>query len=1552
MKTVTVVGLFLLLSAPVDAQSQVCPPGCECPNRPDADKYRVDCSSVDADSLASLNIPSFTTQLSVLANRRLMRIDTNDLLLLTNLDKLNLSGNAIDSIGPNAFASLKKLTKLDLSNNRLAEINESTFTGLENLKRLFLTNNLIQVVARDSFRFLVNIERISLSGNLFSTISEGTFDPLSTLARIDFASKNLQCDCQMKWLVPWMAESNVNIPDTQCEGPGGLAGKLVKNLNQGNMPCDWPVELRVFELQPSHTQLVFAGDSLPINCAASNDNLRSLSWYRQGLRVVTNNTAKIQVDTDFSDRSLRVVTLRLNNLTADKSGTWTCVAEAGAGNRTKSINIVVAPAYCPRVTVETRKGTYTWKRAGFNSRSEQLCKSGENGAKIYYSCDKEGKWVDLDAKACNYDSQITQLLKDLSLADFNITTNLVKVKTLMEMLKQPAPHIADKMDVVFVARVLHKISSSYDLYTRAEIPQMVYNITSLMMNTNSTLLLEAEKAEGSCTSMRKNLQTVVNYILEQHRDYSLYMDNIALHARKITSPESFDGLTCTAYQHYKASKVYFPNNFFCAKQSSSPDLANSKTQKVDAMVHIPAEVSSYAPNQRAFKLVVILYRNDQLYQSIAGHSPTAFVPSSVISANIIGVEVKDLSSTVMIALPRQDYPDSQLPRIPKVQSVFWAGEDSMWRTNGCRISNTVEQTEHNLSIVECNHLSSFSLLQVQLEEPVDIMSTESLSSSYVLLKPQFYVGAVFLSICLLSVIFTYICSYRTINLSRKLKHALINSCFSILFLKTLFVVGIRSESTQCKIIGMGIHYFSITTLFWITVATWNIYRKVSGRGHHHVPTEEEATPLPPNPLLKFYLFAWGIPVIICGITGAVNINLSDNVDPYFCFIDWEPGLAAFYGVVGLCVLGNFFLYVCICMAKPEGHSKGYADEMVVLNADGLLEPQAMDDSISNAGSVKTSIADSEYRPVAQLTGVIMFSILYILMWVSGAVSVVLPVQLDTQQVDIILSFLYMILCIILGIFLVVFYCLTRNDTRTNWYTCCKAADDAAAQPPRSNTNINVISHTNARSSLKGDDDSCSSLQVSSMNNQMNPLMQIMQYHKKASMTHSIACSNSRGDASLHDTADDAPVFFNLRQNGVAKRYWERQRASRDAGLNNSIISVPENSHVSAHSPSSGEPSQHMSIEIQIRSHGSKQAKKHRLGSTNSEPADVRNNIYHSMPKSPHELNIPSHSSQREPTIGQSRTPSEGGSDIKQFQKYPPEMWQSSVPRNYSHMLHGAQHSNGYLRHTPINYEPSRSSLEPLNKQSYMSGYLHSMKDVDNSDEESHYSHRSRRSSQRSRHRHQRHRQHTSGENRQVMPSALNESYVSLQSQGTVRSQQSSRSNRPGHRQRTPKNTMEDEPLLHTPQPVQRKPEEEEKLNINHSSSDNNSSHYACTPLPETKKLNNMPNSQSPDTDELVTLEISVPDGGIYENARNLLAHEQPVYTNLQELRQRATVNAAMSPTPAVTNYELPVYENLFSLNEYDTLKKQKHHVNKGLPLSNQLNTDKDLRPTQDDDSAL
>lgn len=38
------------------------------------------------------------------------------------------------------------------------------------------------------------------------------------------------------------------------------------------------------------------------------------------------------------------------------------------------------------------------------------------------------------------------------------------------------------------------------------------------------------------------------------------------------------------------------------------------------------------------------------------------------------------------------------------------------------------------------------------------------------------------------------------------------------------------------------------------------------------PPEPLPMPLPPKPMLRFYLLGWGVPIIICGITAAVNIN--------------------------------------------------------------------------------------------------------------------------------------------------------------------------------------------------------------------------------------------------------------------------------------------------------------------------------------------------------------------------------------------------------------------------------------------------------------------------------------------------------------------------------------------------------------------------------------------------------------------------------------------------------------------------------------------------------
>ena len=53
----------------------------------------------------------------------------------------------------------------------------------------------------------------------------------------DFSSENLVCDCRMKWIVPWVANTGVNIADTLCTGPSSLKDTPVKNLNRDNLNC-------------------------------------------------------------------------------------------------------------------------------------------------------------------------------------------------------------------------------------------------------------------------------------------------------------------------------------------------------------------------------------------------------------------------------------------------------------------------------------------------------------------------------------------------------------------------------------------------------------------------------------------------------------------------------------------------------------------------------------------------------------------------------------------------------------------------------------------------------------------------------------------------------------------------------------------------------------------------------------------------------------------------------------------------------------------------------------------------------------------------------------------------------------------------------------------------------------------------------------------------------------------------------------------------------------------------------------------------------------------
>ena len=60
---------------------------------------------------------------------------------------------------------------------------------------------------------------------------------------------------------------------------------------------------------------------------------------------------------------------------------------------------------------------------------------------------------------------------------------------------------------------------------------------------------------------------------------------------------------------------------------------------------------------------------------------------------------------------------------------------------------------------------------------------------------------------------------RQIEMSRKSRHAVVNLCIGTLLLCVLYTVGIRvtTPAVACRVIGISVHYLSLSILLWITV---------------------------------------------------------------------------------------------------------------------------------------------------------------------------------------------------------------------------------------------------------------------------------------------------------------------------------------------------------------------------------------------------------------------------------------------------------------------------------------------------------------------------------------------------------------------------------------------------------------------------------------------------------------------------------------------------------------------------------------------------------------
>lgn len=105
-------------------------------------------------------------------------------------------------------------------------------------------------------------------------------------------------------------------------------------------PLDHSLQLAIFDIRPSESQLVFQGDKLPFECHASvAPGKMEIAWFRGGHQVTTNKTVGVSVNTTHNlDYTVITHHLLVESLDTSHAGEWSCVVSTDIGNLTKTVS--------------------------------------------------------------------------------------------------------------------------------------------------------------------------------------------------------------------------------------------------------------------------------------------------------------------------------------------------------------------------------------------------------------------------------------------------------------------------------------------------------------------------------------------------------------------------------------------------------------------------------------------------------------------------------------------------------------------------------------------------------------------------------------------------------------------------------------------------------------------------------------------------------------------------------------------------------------------------------------------------------------------------------------------------------------------------------------------------------------------------------------------------------------------------------------------------------------------------------------------------------------
>ncbi|KAL0830324.1 hypothetical protein ABMA28_002520 [Loxostege sticticalis] len=966
---------------------------------------------------------------------------------------LNLSGNGISTLSRELH--LPNLQKLDLSRNQITLIESDAFYNMTSIQKLDLSYNQISNIYKEMFKGLVNLERLVLAQNHISVIAVGTFDYLVGLKQLDITENPLICDCELLWVGDWSRNTSVKLVNNpKCAFPENMANKTVRKLKifLDLSVCGSVLPTNTLIVKPMYDQVVFEGDTLTLSCNAPFASVIAkyeLKWVHPMLEICDVNVT----NTDMQEEGLAETTVHFPNITNHHMGNWTCMyTDANHIRHNHTIQVLVlsnGTQYCMTNHTLNNKGLYSWPQLLLNRTAAVPCRSGEGMA--YRHCHANATWGQANTTECSYISNVTKLLQqfallNVSLVQYSALNATERLGVLIQEKTYPLAEITDPDDVMFIAEAI----KNYMQYIREEkdLGSSLLGVISSAMNISMAVLARAEAAYAACTGMLRAAEHISAYISNVQGQKS----NLAI--ERFPVREGFSGVTCVWYSGAKGlaprlhctttnrtvaplltvtdayihASVQIPQSLLYSTTDAGT-LLQSKPQDLVVSMFEDAALFPLLPEQRDNEGAHRSHRSKDYYgRSTKREDMNMEITSPVIGFQLMNVSLRGELLEPVIATVRASSVGGVDGR-----AATWDPVTRQWQDNAsdCKVSHVISE----MIIIACTKLSYVGLLQ---NVETGIYGARTDGARFKVSHPAVYVGSLILIGCVSCATLTYIMSYPAIQMAKKTKHALINTWIAIGLLCFMYTLGIyQTEDVKlCQILGLIIHYLSLSCLLWMCVSASNMYKWVT-KTHNPVRTPEDD--IPPDvpvqkPILGLYLVGWGIALIVCGISGAVN--LKDYAGYSQCFLSTAPALSALFvpgGILLVFLLILFLLIRCTIRNMNVQLSEGtQATENVDLE---MWEPNQTTEGAerrSIKSAVDSEIDDIEHTPIIQLRAQVIVLCLYMSVWSCGAIAVYRPLPAYLPYQEDICSIIYAVCSTVLGTFILFFYGIARSDVRAQW----------------------------------------------------------------------------------------------------------------------------------------------------------------------------------------------------------------------------------------------------------------------------------------------------------------------------------------------------------------------------------------------------------------------------------------------------------------------------------------------------------------------------------------